>query len=179
MSKILINLITCSSILFMYNSPSQAKSIREIGDALKLVVPAYALGLTMAEDGYEGASQFALSLISSQLTIEGLKKITKRKRPDYVEGDKRDSFPSGHSGSAFSGATFIHKRYGLKQAIIPYIGATFVAYSRVESNRHHIEDVVGGALVSAFYTWVFVDKFPNTSLSVDSDGVVLKYKKAF
>ncbi len=134
----------------------------------------------MSESDYTGAKQWTYSVLSSQLTSELLKKATKRKRPDYKEGDKRDSFPSGHTASAFSGATFIHKRYGLKQAIIPYTMAGFVGYSRVQAKRHHKTDVIAGALISSFYTWIFVDKENNNlSLTTDRESTKLEYKTNF
>ena len=179
MSKILISLITCFSILFLQQKSATARSVREIGDALRVIIPAYAFGLSMNEEGYDGAKQFGASILSSQITVEALKKITHKKRPDYKEGDKMDSFPSGHAAAAFSGATFIHKRYGLKRAILPYLGATFVAYSRVESDRHHVSDVVGGAVVASLYTLLFVDKAPNTTLYADSNGVGINYNLKF
>ena len=58
MSKILISLITCFSILFLQQKSATARSVREIGDALRLIIPAYAFGLSMNEEGYDGAKQF-------------------------------------------------------------------------------------------------------------------------
>lgn len=159
---------------------AKSKSVREIGDLLNVAIPSYALGLAMSEEDYTGAKQWTYSVLSSQLTSELLKKATKRKRPDYEEGDKRDSFPSGHTASAFSGATFIHKRYGFKQAVIPYAAAGFVGYSRVQAKRHHKTDVIAGALLSSFYTWVFVDKKDNNlSFTTDGETTKLEYKTNF
>jgi membrane-associated phospholipid phosphatase len=97
-------------LLALPNGQLQANSLQKAGDALQFVVPAYAFGLAMREETNEGIKQFAYSLISSQVTVHVLKKVTNQKRPCFKEGDKKNSFPSGHTSSAFAGATFVHKR---------------------------------------------------------------------
>ncbi|HHD79408.1 MAG TPA: phosphatase PAP2 family protein [Epsilonproteobacteria bacterium] len=91
----------------------------------------------------------------------------------------KDSFPSGHTSSAFSGATFIHKRYGLKYAIVPYLGAIYTGYSRVHSNRHYTRDVVAGALIGVVSSWYFTSPWKNVEISpevgADYKGVQVKY----
>jgi len=80
----------------------------------------------------------------------GLKLITDKERPN---GDKY-SFPSGHTSISFQSAAFMHKRYGFKKSIPLYAAASFVGYSRVESDNHYVEDVIAGAaigIVSSFY----------------------------
>jgi membrane-associated phospholipid phosphatase len=106
-----------------------------------------------------------------------LKYTIREKRPD---SDNRDSFPSGHTASAFSGASFIHKRYGIKQAIVPYILATFTGYSRVKENKHHIRDVIAGAVISSAFSLYFADKY-NLPIMANSDGngLAISLKKNF
>ena len=69
-----------------------------------------------------------------------LKPIVDRQRPDGGS----QSFPSGHSASAFAGAAFLQRRYGWSYGAPAYAVATFVAYSRVESKRHWTSDVIAG-----------------------------------
>jgi hypothetical protein len=57
--------------------------------------------------------------------------MTHQKRPNYKEGDIKKSFSSGHTSSAFAGASFIQRRYGFKQAIIPYGLAIATGASRI------------------------------------------------
>ncbi|MDR3273916.1 MAG: phosphatase PAP2 family protein [Puniceicoccales bacterium] len=122
----------------------RANSLQKVGDVLQFVVPAYAFGLAMREETNEGVKQFGCSLASSQATVHVLKKVTNQKRPCFREGDKRNSFPSGHTSSAFLGATFIHRRYGFNQAIIPYGAAILTGVSRVQAKKRHVRDVVAG-----------------------------------
>lgn len=128
-------------------------TVERIGDVLTYALPAYAAGMTFTDKDYKGLVELGLSLGGSQLAIAGLQNIVKEPRPN---GGK-NGFPSGHAGAAFSGATFIHKRYGIKPAIVPYALATFVGYSRVQAKWHYVHDVVAGAAVSALFTWLLVD----------------------
>lgn len=57
---------------------------------------------------------------------------------------------------SFQAATFINQRYGLKYSIPAFIGATFVGYSRVQSDNHDIEDVLAGAAIGIASSYFFV-----------------------
>jgi len=151
-------------------------SIEEIGDFTQFIVPAYAFGLAMGEEGYKGAHQFMYSYGATFATVHALKQTIDAERPD---GSDNKSFPSGHTSSAFSGATFIHKRYGLKQAAVPYALATFTGWSRIYADKHHTRDVVAGAAISAAFTWILVDEYSGFSVSASPGGARVGYRKEF
>jgi membrane-associated phospholipid phosphatase len=164
--------------------PSQARadSLKKAGDILQFAIPVYAFGLAMCEENKDGVKQFAYGIISSQVTVHALKQVTQQKRPCFREGDKKNSFPSGHASSAFAGATFIHKRYGFRKAIIPYGAAILTGVSRVKAKKHHVRDVVAGALISGFWTMCFVDRLDKkegVALTSDEDGTILAYEMHF
>ncbi len=69
------------------------------------------------------------------------------------------SFPSGHASAAFSGASFIQKRYGWQYGIPAYLAASFVGYSRVEADQHYVEDVLAGAAIGIISTFIFADSY--------------------
>ena len=77
--------------------------------------------------------------------VNGLKYTIKRKRPD---NSKRNSFPSGHTATAFMAANMLYKEYG---DLSPWVGisaftsASFVAVGRMLNNRHWMSDVLAGA----------------------------------
>lgn len=103
----------------------------------------------LAEDGPQGRQhtyRIADSLLTSTLITEALKRIVREKRPD---GSARTSFPSGHATAAFAAAT-MQSYYHPKQAPFWYAGATIIAASRVQLNRHYVHDVVAGAAVGYF-----------------------------
>jgi membrane-associated phospholipid phosphatase len=156
---------------------SFAKStIEQTGDWFEVIIPAYAFGLAMKERDYAGAKQFAYSFAATQTTVNGLKLAIKEPRPSG--GDNR-SFPSGHTASAFSGAAFIHKRYGLRQAVVPYLMAGFTGYSRIHADRHYFHDVAAGAAISILFTWIFVDEESNFQLSAGPESVKLGFNAEF
>ncbi|HEY7840351.1 MAG TPA: phosphatase PAP2 family protein [Gammaproteobacteria bacterium] len=122
-----------------------ADGIETAGDVLMYALPMAAFGATFAmEDDREGSIQFLKSFGAAELVMQGLKEITDKRRPD---GDCCRSFPSGHTSRAFASAAFIHRRYGLRHAIIPYVAAGFTGVSRIHAERHFVEDVVAGAAI--------------------------------
>lgn len=59
-----------------------------------------------------------------------------------------NSFPSGHTTSAFAAAVIISLYTGKRSvAIITFIFACLVGYSRVYLGQHFVEDVLAGSLV--------------------------------
>ena len=130
-----------------------AKSNTEkLGDFLTFAVPAIAYGNTYYFDDEEGRMEFYKMYGVTMLSTVALKYTVREKRPD---NDDRDSFPSGHTASAMAGATFVHKRYGLAQALPLYAGAIYTGYSRIHVNRHHPRDVLVGTLLGIASAWYF------------------------
>ena len=105
--------------------------------------------LPLATDGKDGAQhtlRTADALIVSTLLAEGLKQITREKRPD---GSDTKSFPSGHATAAFTVAT-MQAYYHPKQALYWYGGAALIGASRVALDRHYTHDVLAGAALGYF-----------------------------
>ncbi|MBZ7964542.1 phosphatase PAP2 family protein [Campylobacter sp. 2457A] len=153
------------------------KQVKNAGDITQIAVPIYAFGLLFYNDDFKnGILPYTLSFAATQASVEILKRIVKEERPDKSDNL---SFPSGHSAAAFFGATFIHKRYVIKQAIIPYILATYTAYSRVKADKHYTRDIIAGAAVAGFWNFVLVDRVPNLMLEPRTDGFFLRYAKTF
>jgi membrane-associated phospholipid phosphatase len=94
---------------------------------------------------------YAMPLFSYFALTKILKNTVQKTRPDNLSNK---SFPSGHSSSAFIGATFLSMQFGPVVAI-PVLGlASAVAISRVYCERHTILDIVFGSLIgiiSALY----------------------------
>ncbi len=88
---------------------------------------------------FEGWSIASLSVLT-------LKPIVGRERPD---GSDSFSFPSYHSAGAFSIATTLQLRHGLWAGVPAYAGAAFIAFSRIEANKHYASDVFFGAWLGA------------------------------
>ncbi len=119
---------------------------------------ALTVGLKMA--GVEGRSSwprlFASSLASygvMALLVNSIKYTASELRPDE---STHNSWPSGHTATAFAGATILHKEYGLTRSpwysIAGYTVATATGVMRVLNNRHWISDVLSGAGIGILST---------------------------
>lgn len=102
------------------------------------------LALPLVREGASGA-QHSLrvldALATTGLLTEGLKRVTRVRRPD---SNDRDSFPSLHSSLAFSVAT-LESQFHPQEAPLWFTGASVIAYERVRIKRHHWTDVLAGA----------------------------------
>ena len=78
-------------------------------------------------------------------TVQTLKHTTKVMRPS---GSNRQSFPSGHTATAFVNAHILFKEYKDSNwwlAVSGYAVATATGVLRVMNNKHWVSDVVAGA----------------------------------
>ncbi|MCP4896009.1 MAG: phosphatase PAP2 family protein [bacterium] len=129
------------------------EELDDVADVFDVLLPIAAFGSTwLAHDG-QGAWQYTKQYGATALVTRGLKETIEKNRPD---GGGMDSFPSGHAGSVFSGASFIHRRYGPRWGVPAYVLATATGLSRVESNRHYLDDVLSGASIALLSNWTFV-----------------------
>ncbi len=85
-------------------------ALEDTGDILQIALPAAAALTTLIKKDWGGSKQFALSYATGFVVTHSLKKIVRKERPEGR--GLYDAFPSGHTTSAFSGASFIQRRYG-------------------------------------------------------------------
>lgn len=121
------------------------------------------LGLKAA--GVPSRSSWGRMLVSDAISIalmtgvvQGLKHTTDVTRPD---GTNNQSFPSGHTATAFMTATMLSKEYG---HISPWVSvgaysvATATGLMRMANNKHWLSDVMVGAgigiLSTEFGYWI-------------------------
>ncbi|MDR3208991.1 MAG: phosphatase PAP2 family protein [Rickettsiales bacterium] len=155
-----------------------AAEIMKIGDFIKNISWVYAYGTALYHRDKLGALEYFVADGLARQTSSFLKRNVDESRPDKSQND---SFPSGHATTAFSMATFIHARYGIEEAIVPYVMATYVGFSRVYGRRHYIHDVVAGAAIAGMFSWIIADKYPDKkiTLSADSEHVYLGFSTMF
>jgi len=121
-------------------------------DYLQYAPAALTLGLKAC--GYESRSGWGRMIVSDAFsavimagTVNGLKYSVGRLRPD---GSRRNSFPSGHTATAFMTATMLHKEYGWRSpwfSIGGYTAAAVTGISRILNNRHWLSDVIAGGAI--------------------------------
>lgn len=138
---------------------SYIPTFRQHYDDYLQYIPAVAM-LGMKIGGVEGHSSWPRMLVSDAfsvglmaVTINTLKNTIHVRRPD---GSASNSFPSGHTATAFMTATMLHKEYGLTESpwysIGAYSIATATAVSRMLNNKHWLSDVMVGAGVGILST---------------------------
>ena len=129
-----------------------------IDDYTQFFGPAMVVGLKLG--GYEGRSDWPRLLASAAMSygimaafVNGIKYTAKEMRPD---GSSANSWPSGHTATAFVGATLLHKEYGLTRSpwwsVAGYGVATATGVMRVLNNRHWVSDVMSGAGIGILST---------------------------
>lgn len=95
---------------------------------------------------------FGMSSIFTCALISPLKTISDIERPDH---SANNSFPSGHTATAFAGAEFLRQEYkGVSKlyGIGGYIIATTTGLLRMYNNRHWLSDIIAGAGIGILST---------------------------
>lgn len=52
-----------------------------------------------------------------------------------------------------------------------YAAATFVAYSRVKSQKHHLYDVIAGGGIGFLSSYLFTTPYKGWNIKAESDGI--------
>lgn len=114
---------------------------------------AYFLGQLVfgGQKGGERAEHMLETSFYTLGTTYGLKKSIHESRPGYP--DDPDSFPSGHSSFAFAFASVVTAQHGWGWGGLAHLGASFIAFSRINDDWHYLHDVVAGMTIGMSYGW--------------------------
>lgn len=134
------------------------------GDVLEILLPVGAGGLTLGLKDRQGSLQLAKSEALTLAATYALKYSLNTERPN----GGHHSFPSEHAAVSFSAAEFLRKRYGWKLGVPAYAAASFVAYSRVESNNHYAYDVIGGAAIGILSSYIFTRPYRGWEIKTEA-----------
>jgi len=121
----------------------------------------------------------AMSYATMSIIVNSMKFTFKEKRPD---SNARNSFPSGHTATAFMGAEFIYKEFKDVSPWIGYAGyavAATTGYLRIYNNRHYFNDVIAGACIGIACVklsyWLYPKIFKKTKCNKNIAIVGLPY----
>jgi membrane-associated phospholipid phosphatase len=140
------------------NSPAMwSANILQLSPGILL----YALKATGVESRSDWPRMITADIASGAILlsiVQAAKYTFKRERPD---GRAFNSYPSGHTATAFMFAQMLHKEYG--ETVSPWISvagygmAATTGIFRVISNRHWVSDVLAGAALGIFSTEIAYD----------------------
>jgi len=128
-------------------------SFEQYGDIGQFAIPVTAGVISLYKDDTDGFRSLALSTITSTVAVQILKQTVHERRPNGGQ----HSFPSGHTGFAFSGASYLQRRYGWEYGVPAYIAAGAVGWSRVNAKKHYWHDVIAAATISIGVNYYFTD----------------------
>ncbi|MGN7720551.1 phosphatase PAP2 family protein [Chitinophaga sp. 22620] len=137
--------------------------------------------------GIQGKNNFkdrTIVLTTAYLIMGGsvniIKKTSKVKRPD---GSDTNSFPSGHTATAFMGAEFLYQEYkhvSVWYGIGGYVVAAGTGLFRMSNEKHWLTDVATGAGIGILSTKIayWIHPFIKKAIFKDKDklnGIVMPY----
>lgn len=135
-----------------------SRSFRQNYDDWLQYAPAGAM-VALKACGVKSRSSWGRMLVSDAFSaglmtigVNSLKYSCRVMRPD---GSSRNSFPSGHTATAFMTATMLHKEYGHRSpwySIGGYTVATVTGVTRQLNNRHWMSDIMVGAGIGILAT---------------------------
>jgi hypothetical protein len=102
------------------------------------------------EAGRRAMGMLKATLYSSAVTT-ALKYTVREPRPNDIS--IKNSFPSGHTTTAFAFAGYVAAEHGWVWGGAAMAMGTFVAYSRINDDAHHLQDVTAGATIGWVYGW--------------------------
>lgn len=116
----------------------------------------YVVGMGVAHQfgdpkAYDRALGMFKASVYSFTVTSALKRIVKEPRPS--NHDERDSFPSGHANASFTFSGYVTAEHGWGWGAASLVFSSFVAYSRIQDNRHRLHDIAGGATIGWAYGW--------------------------
>ncbi len=100
------------------------------------------MGLKAKHSFGERVAVAAVTYIAVTAISQGLKYAVREPRPDT---GTRNSFPSGHTMTAFAGAELVRSEYGWGVGMGAYALAATVGFMRMYNGRHWFNDVLAGA----------------------------------
>lgn len=131
-------------------------SLSKLGDLSGQLIPNafYVIGQSLAfYSGDELGYSRAIGMIKATAYSSGLTTVLKYtiREPRPGNNSERNSFPSGHSTSAFAFGGYVYEEHGWRWGVPALALATLVGVSRINDNRHYLHDVLSGMTIGMMY----------------------------
>lgn len=145
MRKILLVLLLTLSVLPLRaqrNTGYAEDYVQYFPMALKLTIGT--LGVPHENKFWDVVLGSALATAYNAACVNYLKLVVPEVRPN---GTRHDSFPSGHTATAFCGAELVRLEFGWGWGAAAYASAFYVGYARMAHQCHYRWDVLTGAAI--------------------------------
>ena len=165
--------IFCLIFLYFQTGFSQNETVKKSGDIILFALPIAAAGSTFIHKDTKGFWQFSKGFLTNGVVTYGLKLLISKERPDRSNSN---SFPSGHTSITFQSASFIQRRYGWKYGIPAYVLSSYTGFTRVNSDKHHVIDILAGAVIGIGSTYLFTTPYQQEHMELSfgkTDGTYL------
>jgi len=107
-------------------------------------------GMTTGRNtSYDRATHMFKATAYSVIVASALKYTVREPRPDNIQ--EKNSFPSGHTTTAFAFATAVAVHHEWYWGLSAITLASLTAYSRMNDGRHFLHDVVAGITIGSSY----------------------------
>ncbi len=178
----MIKKIICLLLILQLNF-ALAKNLTTAGDLTQVLIPLSAFAIATNKQDQEGQKEFFQSFALNTAIVFGLKYSLSDTKLDKRPNGGGRSFPSAHSGAAFSGAFFLQKRYGASYGIPALVAASFTGYTRTKGRYSHFRDILGAGLIAFGVNHLLVleyeQKKPKVKTDVKIKGTTLNLEMSF
>jgi membrane-associated phospholipid phosphatase len=150
-------------------------------DILTGVVPLTGLAVAYFTDDTEGQKEWLRNIVVNQVLTSALRlgfnETSWGRRPDGNDY----GFPSGHVACVMAGATFLGERYGWKWGAPAYLASAYVAYVRIDNDKHHWRDVIAASALAYGVALLTVTPKNATFLApiIGPDFIGLRWQRSF
>jgi len=145
-----------AAVLLLAGTEGVLAGTESLGTNVAIALPVIAGGITLAKGDWKGTAQVTVDTIVTLGVAYGLKQVIHEERPDKSDFK---SMPSDTSALAFAPAQFLWDRYGWRYGVPAYAAATFVAWSRVDAQKHHWYDVAASAGIAFGVSKIFTTRY--------------------
>lgn len=150
-------------------------------DILTAAVPLTGLAVAYFTDDLEGQKQWLRNTGVNQVLTTALRVAFNETSLGERPNGHSYGFPSGHQAFITSGAAFLGERYGWKWGAPAYAAAAFVAYTRVDEDKHHWRDVIASSALAYGVALMTVTPENATYLApvIGPDFLGLRWERSF
>jgi membrane-associated phospholipid phosphatase len=150
-------------------------------DVLTAVIPLTGIAVAYFTDDTLGQKQWLRNTVVNQVLVSALRLGFNETSLGERPNGHSYGFPSGHEAFVMSGAAFLGERYGWKWGTPAYMAAAYVAYVRVDEDKHHWRDVIASGILGYGVALLTVTPENATYLApvIGPDFIGMRWERSF